>query len=164
MRRKLPLGVLVILVLAVVSLPAASASSAPTRSSAGDDKKVEVIRLSSISVQDASLDLGAQGDSLGDQLVFSDDLFRHGEKVGTSGGVCTLVRLDPPATFAAQCVATLQLPKGQITVQGLINFAETGPFQVAITGGTGRYKTAHGVMTVVGVSDTEDRLTLRIIR
>jgi pimeloyl-ACP methyl ester carboxylesterase len=45
MRRKLPLGVLAILVLAVVSLPAASASSSPAGSPARDANDVEVIRV-----------------------------------------------------------------------------------------------------------------------
>ena len=51
MRRRLPLGVPAILALAVASLPAASASSSQARSSAGDDKKVEVIRVTEVTVQ-----------------------------------------------------------------------------------------------------------------
>jgi hypothetical protein len=165
MRRKLPLGVLVILVLAVVSLPAASASSSQAGSSAGDDKKVEVIRVTAVDVQDTFLDLGEPGESLGDQSVFSQDLFRRGEKVGTAGVVCTLVRVDTGVSATVQCIGTAELPRGQITIQGLLTFTN-GPstFQVAITGGTGRYRTAHGVAIVEEVSETEDRITFRVIR
>jgi hypothetical protein len=162
---KLPLGVLVILVLAVVSLPAASASSSPTKSSAGDDKKVEVIRVTEVTVQDNFVDVGEQGDSLGDYFVFSGDLFRKGEKVGSDGGTGTIVRLESMVSATVQFVATAVLPKGQITVQGLTTFTD-GPstFELAITGGTGKYRTAHGVLIVDQVSDTESLLTFRIIR
>ena len=165
MRRRFSLGVLAILVLAVVSLPAASASSSQAGSSAGDENDVEVIRLTAIDAQDTFLDLGEPGDSLGDQSVFSQDLFRRGEKVGTSGVVCTIVHLEPMVSATAQCVGTAELPRGQITFQGLLTFTN-GPstFRLAITGGTGRYRTAHGVAIVEEVSETEDRVTLRVIR
>ena len=161
MRKNLRLGLLVAFLLAVVSLPAAAAPS-DTRSG---DKKVEVIRLTSITVEEVDLDLGEPGDSLGDQFVFTDDLFRGGEKVGILGVVCSAVRITADA-FSIQCVGTAELPKGQITVQGLITFSEATegqPFELAITGGTGRYRTAHGVVTVEE-GETEDRLTFQIIR
>jgi hypothetical protein len=91
MRRRLSLAIVAALVLAVVIVPGASTSSSGVRSS--DDDDVEVIRVTAITVQEAGLDLGEPGDSLGDQFVFSDDLFRGGEKVGTAGGIGTLVRL-----------------------------------------------------------------------
>lgn len=162
MRKNLKLGLLVAFLLAVVSLPAAAAPSA-TRSG---DSKVEVIRLTSITVQEADLDLGEPGESLGDQFVFTDDLFRGGEKVGILGVVCTGVRSEPDSS-SIQCVGTAELPKGQITVQGLITFSEATegePFEIAITGGTGKYRTAHGVVTIREVSETEEILTFRIIR
>jgi hypothetical protein len=164
MQRKLRLGGVVALLLAVVSLPAGAAPSSSTNSS-GDEDGVEVIRVTAIDVQDTFLDLGEPGDSLGDQSVFSQDLFRQGEKVGTAGAVCTLVRLVPMVSATAQCVATAKLPRGQITVQGLLTFTD-GPsrFPLAITGGTGRYRTAHGVAIVQEVSETRDRITFRIIR
>jgi hypothetical protein len=164
MRRKLPLGVLAILVLAVVSLPAASASS--SRSS--DDDEVEVIRVRAVAVSEVFLDLdhsGGQSPTIGDQFVFSSDFFRGGKKVGFDGGFCTLVRL--PALL--ECVGTNSLPGGQLTAQGLLDygpdFASEGPFKLAITGGTGRYKTAHGQVRVIDRPSPEsDSVTFRIIR
>jgi len=165
MGRRLPVGVLVILVLAVVSLPAASASSSRAGSSAADDKEVEVIRVTEVTVQDNFVDVGEQGDSLGDYFVFSGDLFRKGEKVGSDGGTGTIVRLESMVSATVQFVATAVLPKGQITVQGLTTFTD-GPstFRLAITGGTGKYRTAHGVLIVDQISDTESLLTFRVIR
>jgi hypothetical protein len=163
MRKKFRLGGVVALLLAVLTLPAAAASPSAARSSDNDD--VEVIRVTAITVQAADLDLGATGDSLGDQFIFSDDLFRGGEKVGTAGGVATLVRLEPMVSATLQFVATAKLPRGQITVQGLVTFTD-GPstFKLAITGGTGRYRTAHGELIAEEVSETETRLTFRVIR
>jgi len=166
MRRKLPLGVLAILMLAVVTLPAASASSSQA-GSAGDEKKVEVIRLTAVTVEETELDLNpAEMFGQGDKTVFTEDLFRNGEKVGTDGGEGTVVRAQM-GTVTLQFLVTLRLPKGQITVQGLADFTEQGaggPFSLAITGGTGKYRTAHGELTVTEISDTELRLKLRIIR
>jgi hypothetical protein len=163
MRRRLPLGVLAILVLAVASLPAASASSSQAGSSAGD-KKVEVIRVIEVTVQEAFIDVGEEGDSVGDYFTFASDLVRHGKKVGTDGGVGTIVRLEPDA-FTVHFAATAELPKGQITTQGLGTITD-GPldFELAITGGTGRYRTAHGTLSVEDIGESETVLTFRVIR
>jgi hypothetical protein len=162
MRKRFPFTILAALALAVVFFPGASTSSS-VRSAENDD--VLVIRVTERAAQDAFLDLGEPEDSLGDQIVFSNDLFRGGVKVGTDGGVGTLVRLEPRVAATIQFVATARLPRGQITVQGLVRFTD-GPstFNVAITGGTGRFREAHGVLTVEEVSDTESLLTFRIIR
>jgi type II secretory pathway pseudopilin PulG len=161
--RKVSLAAIAALVLAVASVTLASASgSSATQTS--DKKSTQVIHLVARTVQEASLDLGEPGDSLGDQFIFSEDLFRDGKKVGHDGGVCTLVRLVPRVSATTQCVVTASLPKGQITVQGLPTFTD-GPasFLLAITGGTGAYKTAHGQVKVVEVSEAESRLTLFLI-
>lgn len=64
-----------------------------------------------------------------------------------------------------QCVATLSLPEGQLTAQGLATLAEPGdhPVTLAITGGTGAYRTAHGQIRVVPVSETERHYTVTVI-
>jgi hypothetical protein len=163
MPKKLRLGGAVALLLALASIALASASSSATSSS--DDDEVEVIRVTAITVQDTFLDLGRRGESLGDQSVFSQDLFRQGERVGSGGVVCSFVRLRPGVSATFQCVATAKLPGGQITVQGLVTFTD-GPstFRLAITGGTGRYRTAHGVAIVEEISEARERITFRVIR
>jgi hypothetical protein len=167
MRKKLTLGGVVVLLLAVASVTVASASSSPRSSAARDDDDAEVIRLRGVTVDEAFLDLGAQGDSLGDQFVFNADLYRDDERVGIAGAHCTLVRLEAAVSVSFQCLATAELPRGQITTQGLLTFSEETegePEVFAITGGTGRYRTAHGEVIVREVSETEDHLTFRIIR
>ncbi len=166
MRNKFRLGAVVVFLLAVASITVASTSSSSGNSGDRGKRSVEVIRVTGIFVEESVSDLGEPGDSLGDQLAFTQDLFRRGEKVGIAGVVCTLMRLEPVGG-TLHCVGTAQLPKGQITIQGLATLTgdeEGEPTQhFAITGGTGRYKTAHGVLTVVDVSETESQLTFKII-
>jgi hypothetical protein len=139
------------------------------------DSKTLVIDLTSRTAQEADLDLGATGPSIGDRFVFSDDLFRGGQKVGISGVECIAVRSQPspvppgqePTSLTISCVGTLRLPEGQVTVQGLVTFSEeSGPsFDLAITGGTGAYRTAHGQLTVTEGEDEDapDQLRLELI-
>jgi hypothetical protein len=63
-----------------------------------------------------------------------------------------------------QCLVTLRLPEGQITLQGLIDFsAQAGPsFTVAVTGGTGAYRTAHGQATVTEGEQEDDPSNVRL--
>ena len=161
MTRKLRFGAVAVLLFALLGTGASASGSRDK-----DDDDVKVIRVTEIIVQEAEIDLGEPGDSLGDQFVTSSDLFRAGEKVGVDGVVCTLVRLEPMVSATSQCVATAEFRKGQITVQGLLTFSEETegePFLLAITGGTGKYKEAHGELKVVQMSETESRLTFKII-
>lgn len=130
---------------------------------------VEVLRLVAIEVDSTFLNLGDPGFSLGDQVVFTNDLFKRGTKVGKDGGTCTLVRLAEDGSASFQCLGTNELPDGQITVQGMVTYGpgeeiKEDPFLLAITGGTGAYKTAHGQVRVIEVSSQKLHLTFRIIR
>ncbi|MCX5336562.1 MULTISPECIES: hypothetical protein [unclassified Streptomyces] len=82
--------------------------------------------------------------SQGDQVVVRSDLFDEAHnKVGESHGTCTTTRGG--ADEAEQCVVTYILPGGQLTVQGMyFNYVDQGPFDNAITGGTGEYDKARG--------------------
>jgi hypothetical protein len=127
----------------------ASASTASRDTHASDKQSTQVIQLGAQRVQEAQIDLGEQGDSLGDQIIFSEDLLRDGKKIGHDGGVCTIVGLVPDISFTVQCVTTPSLPRGLVTVHGLVTFTdEDRPFLFTITGGTGAYKTAHGQMKI----------------
>ena len=139
-------------------------------------KKVEILNLTTLSDQEADLDLGASGPSVGDRFVFSENIFRGNKQIGTDGGECVFVRLEPnpvpqgqePTSATVNCAASVQLPKGQLTVQGLITFSEQSGdrFTLAITGGTGAYRTAHGEATVTDSEDENvpDGFRLKIIR
>lgn len=105
--------------------------------------------------------------SLGDRVVFSDDLFtaRGGTAVGTDGAECTTVRVTNAATASGvlQCLVTFSLPGGQITTQALNTVTNaqftTGTQTGAITGGTGKYRDAEGEFSVDILSETEANIT-----
>jgi hypothetical protein len=165
-------GVLAIaLAIGVVSLVSTAAGEKKKHG-----KKVQIINLTTQTAQEADLDLGPAGFTLGDRFVFSENVFRGGQQVGTDGGECTFTRLEPnpvpqgqePTSATANCVATLELPKGQVTVQGLVTFSEEAGnrFTIAITGGTGAYRTAHGEATITESEEENgpDELELKLIR
>jgi hypothetical protein len=139
-------------------------------------KKVQIINLTTQTAQEADLDLGPAGFTVGDRFVFSENVFRGGQQVGTDGGECTVTRLEPspvppgqePTSATVNCVVTIELPKGQVTVQGLVTFSEQAGnrFTIAITGGTGAYRTAHGEATVTESEEENgpDELELKLIR
>lgn len=150
-------GVLAIAVIAVLAL---GSSVADARSGK------QTLRLLAIQDQSESLDLGTPGPSLGDELVFSEVLRQHGREVGTSGVVCTVTAVEVPyEVLTYHCVGTLSLRRGQITLQALIEVQgedDMGPFDIAITGGTGAYRGAGGDATYRELSDTRAIYRLRL--
>ncbi|MGW6559633.1 allene oxide cyclase barrel-like domain-containing protein [Streptomyces hydrogenans] len=82
--------------------------------------------------------------SQGDRVVVRSDLFDEAHnKVGETHGTCTTTRGG--ADEAEQCLVAYVLPDGQITTQGVyFDYIDQGPFDSAITGGTGKYEKARG--------------------
>ncbi len=106
-----------------------------------------------------TIDLGAPGDSAGDQQIITMDVFRGDKRVGESHVVCTTVRAG-----IVQCDNVTSLPGGQITATGVVTAAqeETSPFVQAITGGTGPYRNAHGQLTVAEAGPQPATLTFEL--
>jgi len=131
--------------------------AAPMAQASGHGDKTRTLRIVAVEIQSEFLDLGTPGPSLGDELVFSETLFKKKREVGTSGVVCTVVQaVAPYDVLTFHCVGTLSLRSGQITLQGLIEVQgedDPGPFVVAITGGTGKYRGAGGEAKVRDVGD-----------
>lgn len=113
-------------------LPVAAASAA------------ERLQLVERALTDATLDLGAKGDSAGDLLTFANPVFdaANQTQVGTDQGYC--VRIVAGKSW--ECFWTLRLKEGQITVEG--PFMDAGDSLLTVTGGTGRYAGARGAMTL----------------
>ena len=85
--------------------------------------------------------------SKGDQTVFRDELLRDGRVVGHDGGTCTVTETPGPGatSIPLSCTLTFEVDGQQITAQGL---ASSDPVKrLAITGGTGRWAGAAGVVT-----------------
>jgi hypothetical protein len=166
MRIKLVVAALAASILALGGVTLASANS----NGSSDDNGAQAIKLFASTVQIDVIDLGATGFSLGDEQVFSDDLYdkKGGTKLGSDGGACTIVRVTDAKTGSgtAQCTVTLSLADGQIATQGLVTFVGNEPpppFDFAITGGTGAFKDARGTVTVEETSDTEANLTVNVV-
>ena len=130
----------------------------PALGSSSDDDGHRTIRVVSITTEEEFLDLGAEGFSLGDQLVFSSNELKDGQQVGHSGVVCSVTSLEREEL---QCVATTWFHGGQITAQGLVA-GEPEKFVVPITGGSGKYVGAEGELHVLVVSDTREILTFHL--
>jgi hypothetical protein len=150
----------------------ALANDRATRSShQRHDGRAGVIKLFSSTVQFKQLDLGDNGFSLGDEIVFADDLLtaKGGAKLGADGGVCTVVRVDDAAsaTGTLQCPVTLSLRGGQLFTVGLVHLANgalTGTQVVAVSGGTGEFRRAQGELAVEFLTPTEANYTITLTR
>jgi allene oxide cyclase len=97
-------------------------------------------------IEHANTDVTAQfdppNDSSGDVLTFHNPVFNAADstKVGRDQGYC--IRIRAPGSY--ECNWTTFLANGHITVQG--PFFDTRDSVLAITGGTGAYRDARGVM------------------
>ena len=91
---------------------------------------------------DAVTNGSATTDLKGNVLTFANDVFDSADKtkVGSDQGYC--IRIVVGKTW--ECNFTTFLPGGQITVEGPFN--DSGNTDMAITGGTGKYRNARGWM------------------
>jgi hypothetical protein len=102
------------------------------------------------------IDNAPAGDSPGDVLVFTEQLFNsNGKRIGSDAASC--VRLFDATSL---CTGAYKLPGGQLMVQ-LLQPGPTGTYDQAITGGTGRFAGARGTVTVAQ-KPGGDRFTFRI--
>lgn len=147
--------------LLLCSHPASAAAS----SSGGKEEVYELVAKQTQGSGFIDVD-GSSGPSQGDEIVTTGDLFVGATAVGSYGQVCTLTRTAPGDEFDLQCVGSFALAPGQITAQGRFTVTSAGPgdINLAITGGTGSYRTARGFIHSVYVSDTETQLTVHLIR
>jgi len=142
----------VALVVGAVSPALGSPSHGSASASSGHAGKQQTIRVLAVFTEfDANIDLGAPGLSLGDEVVFSGNLLRHGEQVGRVGVVCTFVSTANADRVEAQCPTTSILPGGQITTQGTIVNRSLN-FTLPITGGSGQFQGAGGQVVSRDVS------------
>jgi hypothetical protein len=97
--------------------------------------------------------------SLGDEIVFHDQLFSGGQNVGDEAGSCVFV--DVSQAPLTKCTDVVQLPGGTITAQ----FLNAPPplKQLAITGGSGVYDAAGGDGTLLELGNGTGTLTLHVL-
>ena len=114
-----------------------------TMVSASPSNRGKTIRVVERATTDTVIDLGSAGDSLGDLLVFGNNIYNRANTtvVGRDQGSC--VRTNPGSSW--ECTWTTILAKGSITVEGPF-YDDLRDSLFAITGGTGRYQNARGQM------------------
>lgn len=118
------------------------AGSVLTVAAAQGERAAPRITVVERAVSDHVVDLAPQGDSAGDLLTFANPVFNssNSRKVGRDQGSCIRTVVGE----AWQCSWTTWLPQGSIVVEG--PFYDTHASTVAITGGTGAYSRARGIM------------------
>jgi hypothetical protein len=123
---------------------------------------VTTIHVIEHAVTDQTTDVGPAGDSAGDELTFHNKVFDakdHGV-VGSDQGHC--IRVDAVGG-SYECLYTTSLPGGQITVEG--PFYDKRSSVLAITGGTGRYRTARGELRLRSLANgTKFDFLFRVVR
>ncbi|MFD4994934.1 allene oxide cyclase barrel-like domain-containing protein [Streptomyces buecherae] len=136
--------VAVSLAAATVGFCTLGTAGAQTPEQAPDRKQAEIIDFTFHNEQYADNDLAPSGPSLGDMNSYSGSLVKDGRTIGRGGGTCQGVHLDG-AKMTMQCLVTLDLERGSLTMQSLaVKGAKT--VEMAITGGTGAYNTARGTV------------------
>jgi allene oxide cyclase len=100
------------------------------------------INLVERATTDVVTDTGAKDDSAGDILTFANEVYdeANATKVGDDNGYC----IRTLAGKAWECVATVNLADGQLTVEG--PFLDGKDSVWAVTGGTGKYIATRGDM------------------
>jgi hypothetical protein len=102
-------------------------------------------------------DLGEPGPSAADLIVFHDTLLQEGRQVGHEVGSCVVVDADG----LASCTAVLTVD-GRGTLAYALENAPPPRKVLAITGGSGDYRTARGDGVLVEHGDGTGTLTLQI--
>jgi hypothetical protein len=99
--------------------------------------------------------------ALGDEIVFHDQLFTDGKRVGDDLGSCVIVSITSQE-LAANCSLVIRLPGGNLTGQ-FVAVQGPAPREIALTGGTGRYRTTGGEGTLVEFGNGRGRMTLHVL-
>jgi len=110
---------------------------------------VQQLNVVERATSDTVTDLGTKGDSVGDVLTFTNELYDEANKtlVGHDDGWC--VRTVVGQSW--ECFWTAIFDKGQIVVEG--PYYDTKDSVLAITGGTGAYASARGEMKLHARND-----------
>jgi hypothetical protein len=99
--------------------------------------------------------------ALGDEIVFHDQLFAGGKRVGDDLGSCVIASITRQE-LAVNCSLVIRLPDGNLTGQ-FIAVQGPAPREIALTGGTGRYRSAGGEGTLVEFGNGKGRMTLQLL-
>ncbi|MFB7620998.1 hypothetical protein [Kitasatospora sp. NPDC056181] len=141
--------------LAGVFSVAGAAADAPER------RQVEVLELKVQNDQYAYADLDPKGPSLGDSYVYSGTALKDGRSVGHGGGSCQVIHINGEE-ITTQCLITMELNRGSLTMQSLW-VSGTSQLDMAITGGTGDFSSARGIVHYWDIATPKERVRAEIL-
>lgn len=134
-------------------VPLAALCAAALLVACGDSSDSETIALVEHADTDTVRHIGpaSEEDSVGDVLTFANPVFdsANQKQVGTDNGQC----VRTAAGKAWECIWTVSLDGGQITVEG--PFYDGKDSILAVTGGTDEYDDASGQMRLHARNDEE---------
>ncbi|NEW51382.1 dirigent protein [Nocardia cyriacigeorgica] len=137
-----------------------SACSTDTSETAVLRQRVEIIEAAALTDQLAVLDLDKPGVSLGDMAVYSGDIEQDGRAIGHGGGTCQNIHIEGDE-ITMQCVLTAQLERGSLTMQA-VWVQGASPLDLAITGGTGAYRSATGTARFWEINTPNERMRAEV--
>ncbi|MEU2390456.1 hypothetical protein [Streptomyces sp. NPDC007369] len=142
---------------AAVGVFAATGAEAGTASRA----KVEIVEAQLRTDQWHVIDAAPEGPSLGDQDVYSGTALKDGRKIGSGGGSCQVIHVEG-TDVTTQCVLTIELERGSVTLQALWTKGPE-PLDMAVTGGTGAYRNARGTARFWDINTATERVRAEIL-
>jgi hypothetical protein len=145
-----------VLVVSAVLIPEAAAGARPSADGSGSGR---TMRFDVEFSPPNYTDFGPTGFSAPDVIVFRDTLLRDGEPVGHEVGSCVLV--DTAGTANCTGVVTLD---GRGTIAFAFENAPPPEKTLAVTGGTGEFRSAGGEGTLVEAGNGTGTLTLSVHR
>lgn len=129
--------------------------SSAARTAAADNDGERRLVLVERNAVETDIDNPPEGFSVGDEVVFSGDLYWRGKKVGYDDGHAAITFVSE-TRVRAHGTFTATVRGDEINAAGSVTFSETGPvdFELSVTGGTGRYDDVGGEVTIVEQGQT----------
>jgi hypothetical protein len=131
-----------------------SSAAEPADGDNDGDKRLVLVERNAT---ETLIDNAPEGDSQGDEIAFTGDLYWRGKKVGYDDGHVVLTLLVPRESVRFHATFTATVRGDEINAAGSVSFSETeaNDFELSVTGGTGRYDDVGGEVTVVEGSQTK---------
>lgn len=105
---------------------------------------IEKLHLIEHATSDQTAHVGTKPDNRGDVLTFANDVFDAANKIKVGGDQGFCIRITTGKAY--ECLWTLSLAAGQITVEG--PYLDAGDSVLAVTGGTGKYADVRGQLAL----------------
>jgi allene oxide cyclase-like protein len=149
--------------LTVIAALLAASPAAPGTATAAAPHSLRLVAQHQVpGTTDVDIDNGTPGaHDVGDGWAETDLLTRprDGQQIGRAALSCTILIVDQGEPSLEQCVGAAELQGGSLMFYGLLH----GPRStLAVIGGTGRYRHAHGTLTLLPLDEHRSRWTFAL--